>query len=388
VTERRVPLSVLDLAPIVSGGTAGDALRNSLDLARHVEAAGYRRHWLAEHHFTPGVASAAPPLLIGQVAAATTRIRVGSAAVQTGHQTPVSIVEQFGILDALFPGRIDLGLGRSGPRRNEALAQRAAATDRPNEARVVDGLLIPHEFSYKELVKSSRVRLTYQLLQQAGAEAPHYGKQVAEILAMIEGSMCTSEGDPVHVVPGEGACVEVWVFGSSGGESAQAAGALGLPFTANYHVSPATVLEAVDAYRAAFRPSRRHAAPYVCVSADVVVADDDATARRLASPYGLWVRSVRTGQGAIPFPTPEAAAAHVWSDDDRRLVSDRVDTQFVGTPDQVVAGLETLVSVTGADELVVTTITHEHEDRVRSHELLARAWLPCADAPTPEAASS
>ena len=122
MTRPTTPLSILDLAPIVSGGSSGQALRNSIDLARHAEAAGYRRFWLAEHHFTPGVASSAPPLLIGQVAAATSTIRVGSAAVQTGHQTPLAIVEQFGILDALFGGRIDLGLGRSGQRRAEAIA--------------------------------------------------------------------------------------------------------------------------------------------------------------------------------------------------------------------------------------------------------------------------
>ena len=164
------------------------------------------------------------------------------------------------------------------------------------------------------------------------------------------------------------------VFGSSAGQSAQVAGERGLAFAANYHVSPGTVLEAIDAYRAAFRPSDRLATPHVIVSADVVVADDDATARHLAAPYGLWVRSIRTGQGATPFPSPGEAADHDWTAEDRELVADRVATQFVGSPATVVEQLRTLQRVTGADELVVTTITHDHADRVRSAGLLAEAW--------------
>ena len=183
MTAPRVPLSVLDLSPITSGGTARDALRNTLDLARHAETAGYHRYWMAEHHFTPGVASSAPPVLIGQVAAATTHIRVGSAAVQTGHQTPLAIVEQFGILDGLFPGRIDLGLGRSGQRRAEAVAELAAtaSTEEAEPARVppvrssekvVDGVLIPKPFSFAKLLGSSRLRYLFSHLQQPGAETP------------------------------------------------------------------------------------------------------------------------------------------------------------------------------------------------------------------------
>jgi luciferase family oxidoreductase group 1 len=176
-------------------------------------------------------------------------------------------------------------------------------------------------------------------------------------------------------VPGEGADLQLWVLGSSSGESARVAGARGLPFAANYHVAPARVLEAVDAYRAAFRPSDTLSAPHVMVSADVVVAEDDQTARRLAAPYALWVRSVRTGAGAIPFPRVEDALAHEWSDADRDLVEDRVATQFVGSPAAVADRLATLRRVTGADELLVTTITHDHADRVRSVELLAKQWL-------------
>jgi alkanesulfonate monooxygenase SsuD/methylene tetrahydromethanopterin reductase-like flavin-dependent oxidoreductase (luciferase family) len=379
MTDRPVPLSILDLAPIVSGGTAAHALRNSIDLARRAEAAGYHRHWVAEHHFTPGVASAAPAVMIGQVAAATETIRVGAAAVQTGHRTPISVVEEFGILAALFPGRIDLGLGRSGQLRVEALAEvdagRVATPVNGAAARVVDGLLIPPPFPVAAVFASPRLRRLYDLLQQPGAETPGYRDQIHEILGLLDGSLVTPGGDPVRAVPGEGADVEVWIFGSGPGESARVAGERGLAFAASYHITPASVLEAVDAYRSAFRPSAHRDAPHVAVSADVVVADDEATARELASPYGLWVRSIRRGEGAMAFPSPAEAAAHRWSAEDRALVADRVDTQFVGTADAVVAGLRTLVAATGADELVVTTITHDHADRVHSHELLARAWL-------------
>jgi alkanesulfonate monooxygenase SsuD/methylene tetrahydromethanopterin reductase-like flavin-dependent oxidoreductase (luciferase family) len=147
-----------------------------------------------------------------------------------------------------------------------------------------------------------------------------------------------------------------------------------LRFAANYHVSPATVLEAAEGYRAAFRPSAELDKPYVSVSADVVVADDESTARELATGYGLWVRSIRTAEGAIPFPTPDEARRHLWSESDRALVADRVDTQFLGSPAQVADQLEQLRDATGADELIITTITHDHADRVRSYQLLAEEW--------------
>ncbi|MBB5778803.1 LLM class flavin-dependent oxidoreductase [Nonomuraea jabiensis] len=366
-----VPLSILDLAPIPSGGTARDAIRNTVDLARRAESFGYRRYWLAEHHFAAGVASSAPAVLIGLVAAATSRIRVGSGAVQLGHQTPVAVVEQFGLLDAAHPGRIDLGLGRSGRRRAE---ERPPAPP-SSEARVVDGLLIPPPFDFSALIKAAP-HLAFQasLLQQPGAETPDFADQLDDVQAFLAGTYTSPDGQSAHAIPGEGAEVELWILGSSGGQSAQVAGERGLPFAANYHVSPASVLEAVEAYREAFKPSGVLAEPYVIVSADAVVARDEATARELAKPYGLWVRSIRTGQGAMPYPTPEEADAHVWSEEDRKLVADRLDTQFVGDPEAVADGLRVLQRVTGADELLITTITHDHDDRVRSYELLAEAW--------------
>jgi luciferase family oxidoreductase group 1 len=166
----------------------------------------------------------------------------------------------------------------------------------------------------------------------------------------------------------------VWILGASGGSSASVAGANGLRFAASYHHSPATVIDAVDAYREAFRPSQDLEQPHISVSADVVVAENDEAAARLASGYGLWVRSIRTGAGAIPFPTPQQAEEHVWSDEDRELVKDRIDTQLVGSPTTVADKLEQLQRATGAHELAITTITHQHADRVRSYELLAEEW--------------
>jgi alkanesulfonate monooxygenase SsuD/methylene tetrahydromethanopterin reductase-like flavin-dependent oxidoreductase (luciferase family) len=362
-----VPLSVLDLVPISSGSTSADALRNSIDLARQAERFGYRRYWFAEHHLNPGVAGTSPPVVLALVAAATEHIRLGAGAVQMGHRTALSVVEEFGLIDALHPGRLDLGLGRSAGRPMASAPVGAAV-------RVANGLRIPARFSPEKLLRSPRMALTRTLLQQPSAKAPDYTSQVADVLALLRGDYRSADGIEAHIVPGEGAEVEVWILGSSGGESAQVAGGNALRFAANYHVSPASVLEAVDGYRAAFLPSAELPRPYVAVSADVVVADDDATARELATGYGLWVRSIRSGSGAIQFPTPAEARAHQWSDEDRALVEDRLETQFVGSPTTVADHLARLRDATDADELIITTITHDHADRVRSYQLLAEEW--------------
>jgi alkanesulfonate monooxygenase SsuD/methylene tetrahydromethanopterin reductase-like flavin-dependent oxidoreductase (luciferase family) len=367
-----IPLAVLDLVPISSGGTAAQALRNSIDLAQAAERFGYARYWFAEHHLNPGVAGTSPAVVLALTAAATSTIRIGSGAVQMGHRTALATVEEFGLIDALHPGRLDLGLGRSGggPRGAAAQAGPAATENSYTE----NGLLIPPRFSYEHLLRSPRFAMQRALLQLPGAQPQNYTEQVDDILALLRGTYHSPGGVPGRAVPGEGADVQVWILGSSGGESATVAGSNGLRFAANYHVSPATVLEAVDGYRSAFKPSDELDRPYVSVSADVVVARDEATARELATGYGLWVRSIRTGEGAIDFPTPAQARAHVWSAEDRALVADRLDTQFVGSPAQVADKLEVLQQATGADELIVTTITHDHADRVRSHRLLAEEW--------------
>jgi alkanesulfonate monooxygenase SsuD/methylene tetrahydromethanopterin reductase-like flavin-dependent oxidoreductase (luciferase family) len=404
------PLSVLDLVPISSGSSAPEALRRSIDLAQQAERLGYARYWFAEHHLNPGVAGTSPAVVLALTAAATSTIRIGSGAVQMGHRTALSTVEEFGLIDALYPGRLDLGLGRSGRRRGRrrepalaAAAGRAAAAEAagvppaggpapggPNgtaEAagagaaggpedgtRTENGLLIPASFPIERMLRSPRAGLQRRLLTLPNAEPQDYTEQVGDVLALLRGTYVTEDGIEGHVVPGEGAAIQVWILGSSGGESARVAGANGLRFAANYHVSPATVLEAADGYRAEFVPSAELSRPYVSVSADVVVAPDEAAARELAAGYGLWVHSIRSGAGAIQFPTPEQARAHAWTDDERELVADRTATQFVGSPAQVADQLEILRDATGADELIITTITHDHADRVRSYELLAQEW--------------
>jgi alkanesulfonate monooxygenase SsuD/methylene tetrahydromethanopterin reductase-like flavin-dependent oxidoreductase (luciferase family) len=392
MAEKVTPLSVLDLSPVSEGSTPAQALRNTLDLARRCESLGYQRYWVAEHHFVEGVASSSPAVLIAAIAAATSTIRVGSGAVQLGHQTAAAVSESFGTLSGLYPGRIDLGLGRSGQKRREVIkaaeaaavgagpggAASVAAAAAPAHAapRTVNGLLIPGHYSPAQLYKSPRFAAQAALLQQSGAQTADFGEQVEDILAFLGGRYSTPSGMSVTAVPGAGADAQVWILGSSAGQSAQVAGALGLPFAANYHVSPSTVLEAVAAYRAAFRPSAVLSSPYVQVSADVVVAPTDAEARKLALGYPLWVRSVRSGSGsgAMRFPSPETVAAFPWTDADQSLVDDRVSTQFVGSPATVAKHLRVLHDASGADELLVTTITYRHADRVRSHELLAREW--------------
>lgn len=364
------PLTVLDLVPISSGSSAAQAVRNSIDLARSAERLGYARYWFAEHHLNPGVAGTSPPVLLAAVAAKTSTIRLGSGALQMGHRTALSSVEEFGLLDALHPGRFDLGLGRSGG----LPAAVAAGSESIVNGYAPNGLRIPERFDSSTLLKSPRIALQKHLLTLPEAQAQNYTEQVGDVLALIADTYRSANGERAHVVPGAGADLQVWILGSSGGESALVAGKNGLRFAANYHVAPAGVLDAAEGYRAAFAPSADLDEPYLSVSADIVVADDESTARDLATGYGLWVRSIRTAEGAIPFPTAEEARRHVWTDADRALVADRLETQFVGTAIQVADQLEQPRDATGADELIITTITHDHRARVRSYQLLAEEW--------------
>jgi luciferase family oxidoreductase group 1 len=336
------PLSVLDLSPIVSGGSAAEALRNSVDLARRVEELGYHRFWVAQHHLTPGVAAAAPSVLASVIAGATERIRVGSAAVLMGYISPVVAAEQFGTIAHLYPDRVDLGLGRSGT------SKLAEVVDKVPTAQLtvweqLNKILIP-------------------------VDAGSYFDQVRAILDFVDGT------GTHHAVAAENARMQVWIHGSTPGESARVAGALGLPFGVAYHFAPRAAFDAIAAYREAFVPSQRLAEPYVAVSADVVVAKTTAAARELASGYGQWVLGVRSSTGAPPYPSPAEAAAFPWTERQRDSVADRVGSQFVGAAEEVAAGLVELRAKAGADEVVVTTIIHDHETRVRSYELLARAW--------------
>ncbi|MGB3481219.1 MAG: LLM class flavin-dependent oxidoreductase [Mycobacterium sp.] len=368
-TTGAVPLAVLDLAPVSAGSDVPTALRNTVDLARRAEEWGFSRYWVAEHHFA-AVASSSPAVLIGQIAAATTTIAVGAAAVQLGFTTASAVVESFGMLEAFYPGRIDLGVGRSGQRRAEA--RRRAPHDPENQPqwREIDGVVVPAPFDVSVLMGSERLRVTTSLLQP-GAVVPDFADQVRDIVAMFDGTFSTA-GLPVHAVPGDRSSLTPWVFGSSAGQSAQVAGRLGLPFVASYHITPASALDAISSYRTAFCPSERLSSPYVVVSADVLAADDGATARRLASSYGHWVYAIRDSGAAVPYPDPDTVAP--LTDQQQAIVADRTATQFVGDAAEVAARLAALQRVTGADELVITSVAHDHQDRLRSHELIARQW--------------
>ncbi len=377
------PLSVLDLIPRSSGTTTADAIRNLVDLAQRAERFGYHRYWFAEHHLNPGVLGVSPAVSIALVGAATSTIRL----VQLGHRQPLATVEEFGLLDAAYPGRLDLGLGRSIGRQkpeNEpavkaavsAYAAQRGSGQHTVEQRADNGLLLPKQYDFTERLKTAggKVAAFLDLLQQPGAYTPDYESQISDILDFLAGTYVSPAGAPIHANPGEGAPIQVWILGASGGSSATVAGARGLRFVAGYHHSPSTVLDAVQAYRKAFVASDVLSEPHVAVSADVVVAASDEQATVLAAGYGLWVRGIRSGEGAIPFPAPEEVARHEWSDDDRELVRDRIETQLVGSPRTVADRLEQLRDATGADELAITTITHGHADRVRSYELLAAEW--------------
>lgn len=388
-----VALSVLDLVPRVSGADNATALRDTIDLVRQAERFGYTRYWFAEHHLNPGVLGSSPAVEIALVAGATSTIRLGSAGVQFGHRTPLSTVEEFGLIDSLYPGRLDLGIGRSisrpapkpdaaaepgsakaGDGAQKYLAGRGSARH-DEDTRTGNGLLLPKQYDLSAaLARNGRFAHQINLLQQPGAYAPDYDDQIGQVLGLLDGTYVSPEGLPAHAAPGEGADIQVWVLGASGGQSATVAGERGLRFVASYHHSPSTVIDAVEAYRAAFKPSAELPEPYVAVSVDAVAADTDEEAERLASGYGAWVRSIRKGEGAIAYPTPEEAAALEWTEEDRELVRDRVLTQFTGSAATVADQLEQLRDATGASEISVTTIAHDHAARVRSYELIAQEW--------------
>ncbi|WP_282945899.1 LLM class flavin-dependent oxidoreductase [Cellulomonas endometrii] len=388
---QRVPLSVLDLAVVPEGATGAQAVRAAVDLAVDLDRLGYHRVWYAEHHLSPGVGSAAPAVLAAAVAARTERIRVGSGAVLLSTTSPLVAAEQFGTISALHPGRVDLGLGRAftPPPQREGDAGSPAAAPAPERprvgARVVDGLYVPAAPPFDASDSVLRERLLAQKRVVGASRTPAAFRDELElVLGLRAGTYAEADGTRHVSPPVEGAAFDLWVLASSAGESARVAGELGLPIAANFHVSPATTLDTIAAYRAAFRPGVL-AQPYVVVSADVLVADTVERARELATPFTDWVLSIRRGaSGAVAYPRPGDAVPWEARDaGERALVADRVDTRVVGDPATVVARLETLQRVTGADELLVTTATHDPADARRSFALLADAWRrPVSPAPT------
>ncbi|MDI2036231.1 LLM class flavin-dependent oxidoreductase [Paenarthrobacter nitroguajacolicus] len=371
------PLSVLDLSPVSAGQTPGDALRSTVALGVAAEALGYSRYWLAEHHLNTGVAGSAPHVLAGLVASATKAIRVGTAATLLGNYRPLQIAESIGTLAAVFPDRLDLGFGRSGPPKSPsepAPGVVPAATSTDAVDRVVDGLLVPAPRPIFGAVLPRKFRLQGELLGRFPGDTDNFENDVQDIIGFFTGEYRTQHGEEVTATPALGQSPQFWVHGSTAGPSARLAGKLGLPFGANYHVAPAGVLDSVAEYRSHFKPSATLQEPHVIVSADVLVAPDERHAQRLARGYAQWVYGIRSGHGAIAYPSPEDALELRLDTAGEDLIKDRLDTRFVGDPRQVSEGLRTLQRATGAQELLITTIAHDPIDRQNSYQLLAEAW--------------
>lgn len=383
------PLSIFDLVPLSEGQLPEEALSASIGLAQSAEGLGYTRLWYGEHHLNAGVIGYSPAVLMSLAGSATGRLRIGSGAVLAGQRTALSIAEDFSLLQAALGERIDLGLGRAPLRRAQATTDRAGGTpnqqpsSRPpgasspqaqQDRTTPEGLLLPAAPDLSRLIGSPRVQAAAQLLLQPGAQLPEYQEFLDQLLGLLRH---TTEVDGValpEATPQTRGTPQVWVLGSSAGESAKLAGQRGLRFGANYHVAPTNVTDAVDHYRAAFRPSPDLEEPYVLVSAEVLVAESEAEAQQLASGYDQWVYSIRSGQGAIPYPSPETAASNPLSAEDAALIRDRSVTRCVGTAEQVAEKLDVLQRATGADELLISTTTHHPQARLRSFELLAHTW--------------
>jgi luciferase family oxidoreductase group 1 len=321
-----IPLSVLDLAPIVAGGSAADAFRNTLDLARHAEQWGYRRYWLAEHHNMPGVASAATSVVIGFVAGGTSTIRVGAGGVMLPNHSPLVIAEQFGTLESLYPGRIDLGLGR------------APGTDQN----------------------------TMRALRRGALDADTFPDDVVELQAYFRE---VQAGQAIRAVPGAGLKVPLWLLGSSL-FSAQLAAALGLPFAFASHFAPDHLMSALQIYRAQFRPSPALAQPYAMVGLSVIAADTDREAQRLLTSVQQQFVNLRRGRPG-PLAAPVDSLDGFWSPAEKAGVEHALTYAVVGAPETVRRGLRSIIDRTGADELILAAQIFDHAARLRSYEIAA-----------------
>ncbi len=338
-----VPLSVLDLVTVGSGSTATRALAAAARTARAAERRGYHRLWVAEHHSMPGVASTSPAVILAHLAAHTRRIRLGSGGVMLPNHAPLVIAEQFGTLEAMAPGRIDLGLGRA-PGTDGATAAALRRTDHLNEG------------------------------------ADEFPQQLAELVRFLDGDF--PDGHPysrIHAVPGPvqgaagpGGRPPVWLLGSSG-FSARLAGALGLPFAFAHHFSGRHTVEALDLYRASFRPSAVLSEPYALISVSAFAADDEREARRQTLTGALSMVRLRMGRPGL-LPTPEEAESYAYGPVEQDVVDDWMARVVHGTSDEVRLGLDELRKRTGADELMITAHVHSDEARLRSYELIADAY--------------
>lgn len=328
VNRMTPPCSILDLAFVPEGATPAVALRNSLDLAQHAEDWGFRRIWLAEHHNMVGIASAATSVVIAHVAGGTSSIRVGAGGIMLPNHAPLIIAEQFGTLESLFPGRIDLGLGR------------APGTD----------------------------QRTLRALRRDPLSSDRFPQDVMELQAYFEPG---AENQPVQAVPGAGLRVPLWILGSSL-FGARLAALLGLPYAFASHFAPGALMDAIEIYRREFRPSRQLAQPYVMLGVNVFAAETDDEARRLfTSAQQQFTQLIRGKPGRLPPPIDDIDA--YWSPAEAVQASGMLRYSFVGSPQSIHSGLQSLVDETGADELMIASAIYDHAARLRSYEILSHA---------------
>jgi luciferase family oxidoreductase group 1 len=324
-----VRLSILDLAFVSEGATPGDALRNSLDLAQHAEQLGYHRFWLAEHHNMIGIASAATAVVIGYVAGGTRTIRVGAGGIMLPNHAPLVIAEQFGTLESLYPGRIDLGLGR------------APGTD----------------------------QVTVHALRRHLESAMRFPQDVAELQAYLDDPR---PDQAVQAVPGAGTKVPLWILGSSL-FGAELAAQMGLPYAFASHFAPASLMPALEIYRQQFQPSKQLAQPYAAAGVNVIAADTDAEARRLfTSAQQQFTNLVRGTPGRLPPPIDDIES--YWSPTEKAHATSMLMCSFVGSRETIARGLEEFLNRTGVDELIVASAIYDHCARLRSYEILMDAF--------------
>ncbi len=323
------PLSVLDLSPIAHGSDAAQSFRNSLSLAQHAERLGYRRFWLAEHHGMPGIASAATAVLIGHVAGGTSTIRVGAGGIMLPNHSPLVIAEQFGTLESLYPGRIDLGLGRA-PGSDQITAR--------------------------------------AMRRNLASDADEFPQDVMELADYFS----ASPRQPVRAVPGTGLNVPIWILGSSL-FGAQLAAALGLPYAFASHFAPAQMMPAIEIYRAQFRPSAAVARPHVMLGFNVFAADTSEEAKFRATSMQQAFVNLRSGRPS-QLPPPVEGYADRVGPQERALLDSVLSCSAVGSPDEVRASLQAFVARTGADELMITSQIFDHAARLRSYEITAEVF--------------
>jgi luciferase family oxidoreductase group 1 len=325
-----VPISILDLAPVIKGGTPADSFHNSLDLARHAEKWGYYRYWLAEHHNMPGIASSATSLVIGYVAAGTEKIRVGSGGIMLPNHAPLMIAEQFGTLESMYPGRIDLGLGR------------APGSDQPAMRAIRRGL---------------------------GSDGSDFPEQLSELRSYLDPSSFNSRPPGVRAIPGEGLTIPIWLLGSSG-FSAQLAGQLGLPFAFASHFAPDYLLPALHLYRSNFRPSEVLDKPYAMIGLNIIAADTVEEAKRLATSQQQQFLNIirgRTGQLSPPVENMDT----LWEPHEKAHLQSMQTYSIVGDKTVLRDKLKFFLKETEADEFIVAAQIYDHQARLRSYELLA-----------------